>query len=108
MDDLTPERRVILSLWESSYRALPHHPAGRAVAEAAAHAVLARLRQACPTALALWRHYEAGNAADFALIASLVPTPLGATTASEREQPFWAIREAAFWLRWEELTGGAR
>ena len=108
VDDLTPERRVIVSLWRSSYRDLPRHPAGRALAEAAAHALLARLRQECATADALWRHYEEGNAADFALIASLVPSPPDARTPTEREQPFWTIREAAFWLRWQELTGGSQ
>ena len=108
VDELTPGQRVIVSLWQSSHRELPHHPSGRALAEAAAHAVLGRLRHACPTTAALWRHYEAGNAADFALIASLVPSPPLARTPTEREQPFWTIREAALWLRWQELTGGAR
>ena len=107
VDDLTPGQRVTISLWRRSHRELPHHPAGRGLAEAAAHAVLARLRQTCPTTEALWRHYEEGNAADFALIASLVPSPPDARTPTEREQPFWTIREAAFWLRWQELTGDA-
>ena len=107
MGDLTPGRRAVVSLWRESHRALPDHPAGRVVAEAAAHALLARLRVTCPTADTLWRHYEAGNASDFTLIASLVPSPPTARTTTEREQRLYPIREAAFWLRWRELTGGA-
>lgn len=105
MDNLTPGQRVILSLWRDSHRALVRDPAGRVVAEAAAHALLARLRDACPTVAALWHHYEGGSDADFALIASLVPSPMGALTQTDRERALYPIREAAFWLRWREFTG---
>lgn len=105
MDDLTPGQRVDAALWHESHRALPHHPAGRATAEAAAHALLARLRLTCPTAATLWRHYREGNEGDFALIASLVPPPPGARTTTEGEDNLYPIREAAFWLRWRELSG---
>ena len=105
MDNLTPGQRVEIALWRESHRALPRHPAGRVAAEAAAHALLARLRLTCHTAETLWRHYREGNERDFALIASLVPPPQGARTTIEREDTLYPIREAAFWLRWRELAG---
>ena len=105
MDDLTPGQRVDIALWRESLRALSRHPAGRATAEAAAHALLARLRLACPTAETLWRHYREGNERDFALVASLVPPPPGARTTTEREDTLYPVREAAFWLRWREISG---
>lgn len=108
MDELTPGQRVIVSLWRDSHRTLERDPAGRAVAEAAAHALLARLRASCRATADLWRHYEEGSDADFALIASLVPAPPAARTPSERERVLYPIREAAFWLRWRELTGDDR
>lgn len=106
MDELTPGRRVYLRLWRTSYRDLTRHPDGRIVAEAAAHALLARLRAACPTAPDLWRHYDDGSDADFALIASLIRAPPDARTLTEEETRLYPVREAAFWLRWRELAGG--
>lgn len=107
MDELTPGRRVYLSLWRGSYRSLARHPSGRVVAEAAAHALLARLRESCPTTATLWRHHDEGIVADFELIASLIPPPPDAQTITEEERAFYSVREAAFWLRWRELTDGS-
>jgi hypothetical protein len=60
------------------------------------HAVLAGLRR--------WSHpaelfvaYEEGTAADFALARSVLP-------ADASEEVLWRVREAAFYLRYLELT----
>ena len=97
---LLPGHRVLLGLWETSHRELARHPAGRWLAEAAVAAVLVTLRHECPDRRALLRYYDddAGNAADFGRIASLVGQESG-----DRYAGLSVIREAACWQRWREL-----
>jgi hypothetical protein len=69
----------------------------RSLAEAAVHAVLSGLRR-WSDATALFAAYEAEAAADLSLIGSVVP-------AGFPEELRWTVRDAAYWLRWLELTG---
>jgi hypothetical protein len=78
------------------------------IRETAVHAVLAGLRR-CADSAALFTRYAADAGADFALIDSLVPA-LPATTRDvahgidgNHERRF-QVRDAAFYLRWLELT----
>jgi len=64
--------------------------------EAAVHAVLAGLRRYTQPP-ALLHAYEDQAAADLALIRSVVETPLS-------DELLWRVRDAAFHLRWLELT----
>ena len=64
------------------------------------HAVLARLRL-CPDAAGLFERYEASPAAEFELIASLLP--LNPEGEAEHLYALCRVREAAYWLRWLEL-----
>ena len=73
-----------------------------ALVEAAVHAVLARLRRH-PDAAALFADHEAEPTTDFRLIASLLPYDPDGTAADV--EALQRVREAAFWLRWVELTG---
>src|SRR5438093_13555590 len=96
MGGLTPYNRATIGLWRRGRERLAGQP-GRAFAEVAAHAVLARLRR-CRTRAALLAAYEASPGADFSLIASLLP-------GDETSEPFWCVRDAAFHMRWLELGG---
>ena len=96
MEGLSPYNRATIGLWRRGRERLAAQ-AGRALAEAAAHAVLARLRP-CREPGALLAAYEASPRADFALIASLLP-------GDETSELFWCVRDAAFHLRWRELGG---
>jgi hypothetical protein len=98
---LLPGHRVLLGLWETSHRELSRHPAGRWLAEAAVAAVLATLRHECPDRGTLLRYYDddAGNAADFGRIASLV-----GRVDSDGYAALAIIREAACWERWRDLA----
>jgi hypothetical protein len=96
MDRLSPYRRSTLGLWRRGDRGLAGQR-GRPYAEAAAHALLARLRRH-GDAPALFAAYAADAEADLRLIASLVPA------AGRVERP-WVVRDAAFYLRWRELGG---
>ena len=90
--------RATVALWARSHAELAKRPEDHgALAEVAVHAVLAGLRR-CAESSALFTCYEADAAADFALIASLLP----GGSASEL---LWRVRDAAFYLRWLELTG---
>ncbi len=104
---LLPGQRATLDLWTESHCALPHHPAGRPLAEAAAQAVLVTLRD-CPTPDALFRYYHDrdGTAADCDRIASLTAPATGASPADGWRQADHAVRDAAFHLRWRELCRG--
>jgi hypothetical protein len=112
--------RVTLRLWSDGHRHLaaerrapprtsPTAPPAAAeprsplcLAQAAAHAVLADLRR-CATLADLLARYEA-SAGDLALIRSLVPDAPAPDPVSD---PAWRVRDAAFFLRWQELSGGA-
>ena len=96
MAGLSPYNRATIGLWRRGRERLADQ-AGRALAEVAAHAVLARLRR-CGERAALLAAYEASPGADFSLIASLLP-------GDETSELFWCVRDAAFHLRWTELGG---
>ena len=98
VDDLSRYDRATVALWARSYAALTRRTEQRQLAEAAAHALLARLREHT-TPAALLARYETDAAADFALIGSLLP-------GSPSDEQLWQARDAAFYLRWRELTGG--
>ena len=98
VDDLSRYDRATVALWARSYAALSRRTEQRHLAEAAAHALLPRLR-AHSTPAALLARYETDAAADFALIGSLLP-------GSPSDEELWQARDAAFHLRWQELTGG--
>jgi hypothetical protein len=107
LDDLCRYDRATLGLWSHSHTRLaapPRPPTGPlCVAQAAAHAVLPDLRR-CASLAALLARYE-DTARDLALIRSLVPeTP----TRDPVNDPVWRVRDAAFYLRWQELSAGAR
>lgn len=70
--------------------------------EATVQAVLAGLRRHVDTA-ALFADHEADPTRDFQLIASLLPYDPDGTVADL--VALQRVREAAFWLRWLELTG---
>ena len=99
MDELSPYDRATVGLWRRSYTELTEQPEHRQLAEAGMHAVLARLRR-WRDPHALFAAYEADTAADFALVRSLLPSDIS-------EEMVWRVREAAFYLRWLELTDSA-
>jgi len=110
--------RVTLRLWSDGHTHLvvaPRAPAPPAppaaqdgpssplwLAQAAAHAVLPDLRR-CATLTDLLARYEA-SAGDLALIHSLVPD---APAPDPVNDPAWRVRDAAFYLRWQELRAAA-
>lgn len=96
MEDLSPYDRATLGLWRRSYTLLTEQQEDRQLVEAAMHAVLAGLRRWSRPA-ELFTAYEEGTAADFALVRSVLP-------ADASEELLWRIREAAFYLRYLELT----
>lgn len=96
MDDLTPYDRATVNLWSRSYRELIEQSGCGPLVEAAVHGVLAGLRNSLDMQ-SLLATYEQKAAADFALIRSLV-------TEGLPEEMVWKVRDAAFHLRWLELT----
>lgn len=106
---LLPGHRATLDLWADSDRVLSRHPAGRCLAETAAHALLATLRE-CLTPAGLFRlyHDQAETAADFTRIAPLTAPPGEYDLWAEGRAAVHVIREAAFRLRWRELCHGRR
>src|SRR5262245_36576101 len=94
MSGLTPYQRATIGLWRRGRDRLAGH-LDRPFAEAAAHALLSRLRR-CGELGALLAAYEASPAADFALIASLL-------SGDDTSELFWSVRDAAFHERWLEL-----
>lgn len=98
VDALSRYDRATVALWARSYVALTRRTEQRRLAEAAAHALLARLREHT-TPAALLHRYETDATADFVLIGSLLP-------GSPSDEQLWRARDAAFYLRWRELTGG--
>lgn len=97
LENLSPYDRSTVNLWSRSYRELINQPGFGHFIEAAVHAVLTGLRQHRDPA-SLFSSYDAGAAADFALIRSLLPD-------ESSEELCWKVRDAAFYLRWVELTG---
>ena len=96
MDDLTPYDRATVNLWSRSYQELAEQPGYGALVEAAIHSVLAGLRTTRDVR-SLFQGYEQNAAADFVLIRSLVSEGIA-------EELVWRVRDAAFHLRWLELT----
>ncbi len=97
LEDLSPYDRSTVNLWSRSYRELTNHPHYDHFVEAAVHAVLTGLREHSDPA-SLFSAYDAGAAADFALIRSLLPE-------ERSEELLWKVRDAAFHIRWVELRG---
>lgn len=98
MEHLSRYDRATLGLWSRSHAQLAGSSGHVCLAQAATHAVLAGLRR-CTALQALFARYEADAAADFALIGSLLERP--------SDELRWRVRDAAFYLRWRELTGGS-
>lgn len=98
MEHLSRYHRVTIGLWARSYAELARPMKETCLVEVAVHAVLTGLRR-CGEPGSLLSRYEDDTAADFALIGSLIAGQSGDTV-------FWQIREAAYHLRWRELTDG--
>ena len=97
LDRLNRYDRATVALWSRGHAELARRSGQGCLAEAAVHAVLVGLRR-CSEPAALFARYEAAAAGEFALIGSLLPGEL-------ESAPFWRVRDAAFYLRWLELTG---
>lgn|GEM_PF-1391927 len=96
MENLSRYDRATVGLWRRSHAALAREKDAICLAEVAVHAVLAGLRR-CQDPGTLFERYERETSADFALIGSL----LSGGPTSDR---FWQVRDAAFYLRWQEIT----
>ena len=96
MEDLTPYDRATVNLWSRSYQEVMEQSELGPLIDAAVHGVLAGLRPS-GDAQSLFATYEVNAAADSALIWSLVPKGIS-------EELVWKVRDAAFHLRWLELT----
>ena len=99
LEQLSRYDRATVGLWSRSHAELAQ-PSGAGrdhdwLVEAAVHAVLAGLR-GCGRPGDLLARYEADAAGDLALVGSLVDGAAG-------DLPY-RVREAAFHLRWRELT----
>jgi hypothetical protein len=79
----------------------PGPPAPRWLAQAAAHAVLAGLRR-CASLTDLLARYETAPG-DLALVRSLLPDAPAPDAPDPVDDPAWRVRDAAFYLRWQEL-----
>ena len=90
--------RATVGLWARGYAELLGRQARNCLAEAACHAGLARLRDSRDTP-ALFRRYERDPLDDFALTGSVVGVPAELTS-----EALWTLRDAAYYLRWGELT----
>lgn len=98
LEGLNRYDRATVALWSRSHAELARRSGQTCLAEAAVHAVLAGLRR-CAEPGTLLARYEAEAAADFALIGSLV-------AGKPSDELFWRVRDAAYHLRWRELTAG--
>lgn len=97
MDDLSPYDRATVNLWARSAAELHAHAESGHLIEAAIHVVLAGLRGYVQPP-ALFHAYEDHAAADLTMIRSVVEAPLS-------DELLWRVRDAAFHLRWLELSG---
>ena len=98
MEPLSRYDQATVSRWARSHHELQAQRQDRWLADAAVHAILARLRPCC-TVPALLRAYDQDGADEFSLIGSVLPP-------YPRPETLWCIREAAFYLRCLELTAG--
>ncbi len=100
LEELSRYDRATLALWARSHDRLFEGPKHDPMAEAAVHALRARLRTTADRRT-IFSRYEADTASDFALVGSLLHT------ASDAEL-LWRVRDAAFYLRWLELAGSGK
>jgi hypothetical protein len=91
--------RATVALWARGQTELADCQHQNYLAGIAVHAVLAKLRQWAQRE-ALFTIYERDPAADFTLIESLV-----GRADDPRSELLWRIRDAAFFLRWQEIDG---
>ena len=96
VEDLSPYDRATVGLWTRSHREVFQGSGNAWETEAAAHAVLSRLRT-CRERRQLLDRYETDAVADFALIRSVL-------TQEPPQETLWLLRDAGFHLRWLELT----
>jgi hypothetical protein len=96
VEDLSAYDRATVGLWARSHQQILQGAVRAWSAEAAAHAMLARLRR-ISDGRQLFARYETDAAADFAMIRSVLPE-------AGTEETLWQVRDAAFYLRWLELT----
>ena len=99
MDPLSSPGQGTAARWARCYQALPFQTGTRWSLDSAVHALLARLRR-CLSASDLFHAYETEAAGDFSLIGSLLEH-------YPRPELLWCVRDAAYYLRWLELTGTA-
>ncbi len=96
MEPVNFYHQATIDLWTRSHVAVVRHWGRAPLAEAAAHAVLCRLR-ACHSPADLFRRYDLDIPADLALVASLAPDGVEQTHLG-------LLRDEAFYLRWGELA----
>jgi hypothetical protein len=85
-----------VGLWARSHRQILQGSVRAWATEAAAHALLARLRPV-PDQRQLFVRYETDAVVDFALIRSVLPEAIP-------DEMLWQVRDAGFYLRWMELS----
>jgi len=108
LEQLSRYDRATVGLWSRSHAELAR-PSGAGrdhdwLVEAAVHAVLSGLR-GCSRPGDLLTRYEAEAAGELALVGSLVGSPRGVAGVPAEPVDFpYRVREAAFHLRWRELT----
>ena len=98
MEQLSRYHRVTVGLWARSHAELDRPNGQTCLAEAAVHALLEKLRW-CAAPDGLLARYDGGAGPDFALIGSLV-------AGKPSDELLWRVRDAAYHLRWRELTEG--
>ena len=97
MERLNRYDRATVALWTRSHAEMARPSADGLLAEVAVHALLSGLRRHAEPS-DLFDSYEADAAVDFTLIRSLLKNGPGS-------ESLWRVRDAAFYLRWLELTG---
>jgi hypothetical protein len=100
MDHLSRYDRATVALWARSHAELARRSGQCCLVVAAVHAVLAGLRR-CTEPGALLARYASDVVADLVLVGSLL-------SGQPSDELAWRVRDAAFYLRWRELTGEAR
>ena len=96
MEPLSFYEQATIDLWTRSQVAVVRYWGRAPLAEAAAHALLCRLRS-CQLPAELFRRYDRDIPADLALIGSLAPDGVDQLHLAQ-------LRDAAFYLRWRELA----
>lgn len=91
--------RATIALWARGHAELADRHVENYLGCVAVHAILAGLRR-CGERDSLFTSYERDPAADFTLIGSVVGLADDPTS-----ELFWRVRDAAYFLRWQELEG---